>query len=377
MFVALRLFGGPLAVGELLSTCALPQAKCAEVVARLLARRVLDNLDQIGGRSAAGERPLDPDALDLPPERQRELVSLRERIRTNDARVILGVGASATAEEVKTIYFALAQRLHPDQYFRKRLGTFQGTIEPIFARVSQAFQQLHRELSDGPRPSITPLPAVLPPASGPPDADFPEMVSPDVAADAALPLGTPGAQALDAALPAPLADAGITGRPRHRFAKAMARKNCAAAAEALLGVQAEEPDALDIPKLRLELRRAWEDLSAKDSFLRGEQAETEKNWTEAFKHYARASSLDPRNPGYVERAARALLYVGDIKEAKRLAERAVELKPDDANAHATLGHAFLLGGLERNAKREFELALKLDPKHEFARAKIRKLWWKG
>ena len=96
----------------------------------------------------------------------------------------------------------------------------------------------------------------------------------------------------------------------------------------------------------------------------------------AFRYYSLAASLDPRNPTYVERAARSLMYQGEYKEAKRLAERAVELSPNDPETHTTLANVFLKAGLEKNARREFERVLELAPKHIFAKSQLRKLRWK-
>src|SRR5581483_2707706 len=87
---------------------------------------------------------LDPTAVDLSPERQRELLELMQRIRSSDPREVLGVPPEATVDEAKAAYFSLAQRYHPDQFFRKRLGTFQGKVEQIFAQLTRAFQEVAR-----------------------------------------------------------------------------------------------------------------------------------------------------------------------------------------------------------------------------------------
>jgi tetratricopeptide (TPR) repeat protein len=169
----------------------------------------------------------------------------------------------------------------------------------------------------------------------------------------------------------------IGGRPRERFAKALERGNFEWAAAALAVLEVEEPHSLDVPKMRLELIRCQNESAAKVEFLKGTVAHKKREWNEAYKHFEKASALDPRNATYVERAARAAAFQGEIKVAKQLAERAVELRPDDPTCRTTLGRVFQMAGMDRNAKREFEAALKLDPKQDFARSQMRKLWWKG
>ena len=301
----------------------------------------------------ASGAPVDPTAVDLPPERQHEILGLMDRIRSSDPREVLGLPSTATVEEAKAAYFALARRFHPDQFFRKRLGTFQAKVEQIFTQLTRAFQEILRN-PDGVLPPVATAPTAPLPAWSP--DDLPELWQAPVAATAGPQIG---------------------GRPRERFAKALEQQRFDLAAEALAALDVEEPHALDVPKMRLELKRRQDEVTASIEYTKGTVAHQQRDWNKAYQHFQKASALDPRNGVYVERAARALAFEGDLKEAKRLAERAVELKPDDANCHTTLGKVFQLAGMERNAKREFEVALKLDPKQEFARAQMRKLWWKG
>ena len=308
--------------------------------------------DMSGG---APDQPIDPTAVDLPPERQREIEALLVRTRSSDPREVLGVPASATVDEAKAAYFALAQRFHPDQFFRKRLGSFQAKVEQIFTQLTRAFQEVLRN-PDGPPPVAASAPAVAAPLPAWSPDDLPDLWEP------AAPVA---------------AEPQIGGRSRERFAKALQQQRFDLAVEALAALEVEEPHALDVPKMRLDLKRRQDEVTAMIEYTKGTVAHQKRDWNAAYGHFEKASALDPRNAVFVERAARALVFQGDLKEAKRLAERAVELKPDDPNCRTTLGRVFQLAGMERNAKREYEAAVKLDPKQDFARSQMRKLWWKG
>jgi len=77
--------------------------------------------------------------------------------------------------------------------------------------------------------------------------------------------------------------------------------------------------------------------------------------------YEDAIKVDPKEG--VAAVHLASLYVADdatLTSAIRLAQKAVELLPDDADAHDTLGQAYLKSGRPEVAVREFEEAVALD-----------------
>jgi Flp pilus assembly protein TadD len=64
---------------------------------------------------------------------------------------------------------------------------------------------------------------------------------------------------------------------------------------------------------------------------------------------------------------------GDTKQAVRLAQRAVDLEPNNVFAIRTLGRAFMAAGMTLNAKRELERAVALDPRDEATKALLKEL----
>ncbi len=56
--------------------------------------------------------------------------------------MLLGVERGADRKALKRAYFELASKLHPDRYFRKKLGSFKVRMEAVFSRITQAHDTL-------------------------------------------------------------------------------------------------------------------------------------------------------------------------------------------------------------------------------------------
>jgi tetratricopeptide (TPR) repeat protein len=351
MFMASRLVEGPRTAEDLLAGTGLPRPEAVAHLTHLISSGVLQKYGAGATVAApAADIPddfiLDTQAVDLSPERQREISQLLARLETGDPRTLLGVSANANQQEIKTAYLRLSQRLHPDQFFRKRLGNYKPKVDRVFNQLTVAFQQLTRP-QEAPPP---PAPVIAPVEEEEEDLDETEE---EAIARSEAALG-----------------------PIDRMKRQLARGALDEAQESFGEAEFVDPDHLELPKLRQELKRRRDEITAVEEYHRGLEADKRSDYYSSFRYFSLAASLDPRNPTYVERSARALMYQGEYKEAKRLAERAVELSPNDPETHTTLGNVFLKAGLEKNARREFERVLELSPKHAFAKAQLRKLRWK-
>jgi tetratricopeptide (TPR) repeat protein len=347
VWIASRLIEGPLTAEDLVLKSGLPRTEVIEHLSRLVSTGVLQKVGvdapphaapAVVASPAPAGFAADPQAVDLSPERQREITDLLIRVATRDPRVLLGVSSTADLEEIKSAYLRLSQRFHPDQFFRKRLGGYKAKVDELFNEFTLAFQKLMRP----PEPE-----AVAPP----PVDEYDDEEQTEEEAEARL-------------------------EPIERLKRLLFRGALDEAQEAFGEVEFIDPDNIELPRLRLDLKRRRDEVTAVEEYQRGAAADKRSDYYSAFRYYSLAASLDPRNHTYVERAARSLLYQGEYKEAKRLAERAVELNPNDPEVHATLANVFLRAGLEKNARREFERVLELSPKHTFAKSQLRKLRWK-
>lgn len=85
--------------------------------------------------------PNEPD-LDLSPLQQRRIETLFTQLATLDLYDLLGVPRGADKKAVKRAYFERTTELHPDRFFRKRLGSFKPKMEAVFARMTDAHNLL-------------------------------------------------------------------------------------------------------------------------------------------------------------------------------------------------------------------------------------------
>ena len=94
--------------------------------------------------------------------------------------------------------------------------------------------------------------------------------------------------------------------------------------------------------------------AAGDNALAEELAEKARSsWTDPFLPFVRGTWLLDR---------------GQAREAVKLFERAVSLKPGSAMFHAWLARALLEERREGEARKEFETARRLNPKHPMLEA---------
>jgi tetratricopeptide (TPR) repeat protein len=97
-------------------------------------------------------------------------------------------------------------------------------------------------------------------------------------------------------------------------------------------------------------------LGASGAFLAGVVANTERDTAAAAAFFREALRADPRNSGLIDQAFLAELVDGNMDEAFRLAERAVQRDKSNALAHVALGVRSLRSRQYERAKASFERA---------------------
>lgn len=147
--------------------------------------------------------------------------------------------------------------------------------------------------------------------------------------------------------------------------------------------------AVNALRLGLALAPDREDLQQEHKRLRGalakelsatyeKQARYEEDnglWAAASRSWVKVSDGRPTDGRPLRRAAAAMLKAknADLKEAKQLAQKSVDLEPRSARARLILAQVFLAAGMQANAQRELEAAAKLDPRDEVVKTLLREL----
>ncbi len=153
--------------------------------------------------------------------------------------------------------------------------------------------------------------------------------------------------------PQPMARLGDLFRQRSRFAEAAAAYD-----EALARIP--NPAAGDWPLF----------------YARGIAHERSGNWPRAEADFQRALSLSPEQPYVLNYLAYTWVELGrNLPEARRMLERAVELRPNDGNIVDSLGWALFKLGDVPAAIRWLERAVELEPRNSVINDHLGDAYW--
>ncbi|HEX8697370.1 MAG TPA: DnaJ domain-containing protein [Myxococcaceae bacterium] len=309
-----------------------------------------------------------PELVDLDPERQREIIELERVQEGQDHFTLLGVGRTASAEEMKQAFLDFSKRYHPDRFGGINLGSFRARIERIYRRVSEAYQVLsnpeRRAAYLKAHPQLSP--------SAPAAAVEPELPDEPLRSDEER---RPERQARLARHPYlarthRLTDLLVRGKA------AMERGDFEQAYADLNQVMNLDPKNREAAAMLADVRRKHDEQRGKLELQRGLDLEKQQDLPKALESYRKASTLDPQNADAAFRAARLARTLGmDWNEVRMHAQRAVDLAPTGVAQRLLLAQVLLENKAGNLAKRHLQEVLKLDPKNAEASAMLRKSRW--
>jgi len=318
------------------------------------------------------ESRIDP-GLEIPVDAQRAVLAF-DRGLDRPYHEILGVAPDAELRDLRRAYFKLSKEFHPDRYFRKDLGAFAEIVERVFRKIAEAFELLsdpsaRREMERS-----------LQSEPGGPQA---------ARAGGARVASGRGPRLRGRTTPHAFSLVARIQRERRRKARqyfesgreAIDAERWVEAAKHLRLAIASDPANEEFKGPFAEANLHANEILAARYAREADSHYQLGEYPEAYKRYVDALHCRPFDAEANHRAARLAWHVeGDLKTAKEYVARACEVEPTTAVYRKTLGQVYAAAGLYKNAERELEQAVKLDPRDEEARLELKNVKrnaWRG
>jgi tetratricopeptide (TPR) repeat protein len=298
--------------------------------------------------------------VDLELDRRKEILFAESRLARATHWEVLGIPWNAPQEAAKAAYVAKVKVFHPDRHAGKRLGSYRGRLERVFRSLTEARDVLtdERRRADYVRTSAPPEQRAQLEARRIVDERRAEERRARLARQNPL-----------------LARAGRIGELVKRGRDAIAAGCFSQAANDLVVARGLDPHNAEIAALAAEARRKAATHRAAQAFEKGLAAEAVGGHAAALAAYREALEGDPRHVKAAAHAARVALATGDATAARELAEAAVRAGPAIGLAHEALGLVLDAVGAKKDARRELERAVELDPRLEAAKERLKRLRW--
>tara|TARA_B100001250_G_C19311382_1_gene576424 strand:- start:6 stop:554 length:549 start_codon:yes stop_codon:yes gene_type:complete len=131
----------------------------------------------------------------------------------------------------------------------------------------------------------------------------------------------------------------------------------------------------------LEYKKLWEENQLKSNEMRSaqfisvaENAESFRNVREAMENYKKATECDPQSGLSHYRLGRLIKdFSGDARGALLQFRHAVMKEPGNLQYRLALADLYVEQNMTKNAIREYQKAVEIDPKNKAAKAGLRKL----
>jgi len=303
------------------------------------------------------------EAVELPLDRKREILA-REAALAQDHYAVLGLKPGATPQEVSAAYHEASRVFHPDRYFGKQLGSYQGRLERVFRRLAEAHATLvddaKRDAYLKAHPRLRVAAAAAAPARPVTSADEAARAEERRARLARHPYLARGAQA----------------KSLVEEAKSQLKSGAPERALGLLHrAQQLDPRAKSSASVRGEAEKQKNAERAKAELARARQLATSGDAEGALMAYREVLALDPASHESALAAAQMMYRSGAPAEARSFAQKAVDLRPDHVGSLVLLGTLCSQLGMNKVARRHLEAALARAPDNAEAKQLLKKLRW--
>lgn len=286
---------------------------------------------------------------------QQELEALFARVYRRNHYEIIGVEQTASSQQIKVAYYALAKRFHPDRFHGVTDEAARGQVESAFAQIARAYEILKEEKTrrsydlalQAHQARRTPTTATTSNAAPNGDARSSQNASSFAEANQPSTRHASNAPAATISQPTPSARSNVASTPT------ASRATSATTTETIAGTVADTPAT---------------------HFAKGEAALAANNQSSAAYHLGEAARTSPQEAKYRAAYGRALAREPRTRhQAETELQAAIRLDAHTADYRVWLAELYLALGMARRAEAELQRALVIDSRHTAARHALDKL----
>ncbi|MBK7858639.1 MAG: DnaJ domain-containing protein [Archangiaceae bacterium] len=368
---------------QLVSGSQFPEAKTIALLLSLRAKGAIVPARVQKGQQApgVGSAAALAEDVDLPEDKKREILALEAALETKNHYELLGVKVGMPSAEIRAVFYELSRRYHPDRFFKKNIGSYRARIEHVYRRLSAAYETLtddakrdaylkaHPELSvDAPvrsisRSEVATTPGVTPASVGSSAPQTPEELAREAERRARLskhPYLARGQRMKE-----------LLGRAKEHIDKG----DWGHAFTDVHMASQVDPTNEEAKRLLAQVRAKNDQARAQNEIARGLELIEQGNENGALSAFKTASSIDSHNARAAYMVAKLMWDKShDSKDVLNYAQRAVENDAKNPDYHVLVARIMDHSGMKALAKKHYEEALKLDPKHHEAKKHVKGRW---
>jgi len=364
---------GHMSIEEILSLSGMDKEEALKIAMALWEKGVIviEGVDE-EAILKGGEAP-ESGAKGLSRDEKQKILAIYDKLERVSYYDLFGVTPQASRKEIRDSYFALSREFHPDRFFRRDIGDFRWRLDSIFKKLTLAYDVLTtaksreeydqtimeeikaaKERSAEPKQrkeKEPPKPAAEPP---------PEKAAP-VPSKRAIPK-----EILERVEKAKrFFDLGTKDLFEKKYASASGNFKLALTFDPYNDKYKKHYEEAHAIVVKNEMERL---------IHLAESAENILHYEEAINFLKKALELSADDAQAHFRMARVILTMGgDLKEAREHAIKALEASPNVVEFRMILAQIYKVAALYKNALREYDMILKLDPKNDEAKAQIKEI----
>jgi len=297
--------------------------------------------------------PVEED-LEISQEERTKIDRFYSKLDKMNYYEILNVPFDAPLEVIKKQFYLLSREFHPDRYFKKNIGEYKSRLEEIYRKIREAYEvlsdnvakEVYREsTSTNIKNTVEESKPAMKNPQEQPKSTLQEKTHPVSSVLNAIAERVKKAKTIF--------EEGMRYYESGDFSSALRNFKLCVAYDPFNQKYKEMLSKADMQQKKIKIKKIIEIAEVKD-----EMDETD----EAIAMLEEAIQMGCDDPVAYHLLGRLYLKKNvNLQTAKTYCLKAIELNPKNADYYITLGQIYTSAGLIRNAKREFERALAIQP----------------